>query len=749
MKSLIAIVALLVACVLQAAEIPYPIALDAAAVNLPDVSDISKKGLVVGNGELNAIVYSSGNEIRLRVSKNDCWDMRINTTENPPLPTIDVAKQTFTGEQNKAQPSWEKTIHPTALPCTDISLAAAGGQSTWKSARLDLGKAVATVVSDVDTTTVRVLSQHNVILLESARSVSLNGIRDLVKDRDGKPISDWVSEAATGKRGDFLCLKQNIPGNADVSGMDIFVVVGHKGSKQAIAVVTTRESKNPMKDAVELVKTTLADVNAVAVHEQAWQSFWSRSGVELGDPVLQNWWYRMVYFFRCFAKSGGNVIGLQACFDQLGGWHNALTLNYNAQQVYLAAGPINHPELIEPFVDVLQRNLNRAKWFAKATFPGSEGGFFHVNLWPFEPDPAKCSSPNKHQHAYMPWGYSWGTAGHSAAVLWDYQKFKPGKESLQRIWPTLEQFALFYCSVLEKCPMVDGARRIGPSYFAEIGEFGVVNSSYDIVFIKFTLKAAMQAARRMGNPKLADRCAANLATLPAYPTAEAPSQSGTVIAQWLGGGLPTYMNIGSEVMPLFPTEEVMWMSQPADRELLARTIRHSEEVTKHINSNVTMNIARARLGLGEEAIANAKKCFSPVSDISAEQPNGLFYWKIHGYYLAEQVCIARFVSELLLQSAGDVIRLFPAWPQGMDGKFSRLLAQGGFEVSAERVAGVVRNVTLKSTVGGPVTIANPWPDSALKVTRKSTGAVISTTRTDFGVVFPTQAGASYELSQGN
>ena len=185
----------------RAADIPYPAALDAAAVTLPDVSDISKKGLVVGNGELNAIVYSSGNDIRLRVSKNDCWDMRINTEENPPLPTVDVAKQTFTGEQGKAPPSWEKYVHPTALPCTDISLAAPGGQTAWKSAKLDLAKAAATVVSDADTTTVRVLSQRNVILIESGRAITLNGVRDIVIDRDGKPISDWVSEATTGKRG--------------------------------------------------------------------------------------------------------------------------------------------------------------------------------------------------------------------------------------------------------------------------------------------------------------------------------------------------------------------------------------------------------------------------------------------------------------------------------------------------------------------------------------------------------------------
>ena len=747
-KSLVCLALLLVTAV-QAAEIPYSAALDAAAVALPDLSDISKKGLVVGNGELNAIVYASGNELRLRVSKNDCWDMRINTEENPPLPTIDVAKQTFTGEQGKAGPSWEKYVHPTALPCTDISLAAPGGQTAWKSAKLDLAKAVVTVVSDADPTTVRVLSQRNVILVESDRAVTLNGIRDLVKDRGSKPISDWVSEATTGKRGELLCLKQSIPGNADVSDMDIFVVAGRQGSRQAIAVVTTRESNQPMEDAVKLVETTLVDANAVQDHEKAWQTFWSRSGVELGDASLQNWWYRMVYFFRTFARPGGNVIGLQAAFDQLGEWHNSLTLNYNAQQVYLTAGPINHPELIEPFVDVLHRNLNRARWFAENTFPGSEGAYFHVNFWPFEPDPAKCTTRNKHQHAYMPWGYSWGTAGHSAAVLWDYHKFKPGMESLKRIWPTLEQFALFYCSVLEMCPMVDGKRKIGPTYFAEIGEFGVFNSSYDIVFIKFTLNATKQAAEVMGNEKLAVRCAANLATLPAYPTEMDPSQGDTVIGQWLGGGLPKYMNIGSEVMPLFPTDEVTWMSDAAQRDLLARTIKHSEQVTHHINSNVTMNIARARLGMGAEAIANAKKCFGPDSDISAEQPNGLFYWKIHGYYLSEQVCIARFVSELLLQSAGDVIRVFPAWPQGIDGKFSRLLAQGGFEVSAERVSDVIQNVTITSTVGGTVTIANPWPESAVKVIAKSTGASMPTTHTAHGVTFATMSGQTYSVSPAN
>ncbi|MCU0796550.1 MAG: fibronectin type III domain-containing protein [Akkermansiaceae bacterium] len=741
---------LLLAATANGSEVPFPAALDAAAVNLPDVADISKKGLVVGNGELNAIVYSSGNEIRLRVSKNDCWDMRITTDENPPLPTVDVAKQTFTGEQRKAPPSWEKYVHPTAIPCTDIALAADGAQTAWKNAKLDLAKAAATVVSDADTTTVRVLSQRNVILIESARPISLNGVSGIVLDRDGRPISGWVSEAKTGNRGELLCLQQNIPGNADVSGMDIFVVAGREGTKQAVAVVTSRESKQPLEDAVKLVEATLNDANAIADHEAAWRTFWSKSGVSLGDATLQNWWYRTVYFLRTFARPGGNVIGLQAAFDQLGGWHNSLTLNYNAQQVYLAAGPINHPELIEPFVDVLDRNLNRAKWFAKTAFPGSEGAYFAVNLWPFEPDPAKCTTKNKHQHAYMPWGYSWGTNGHSAAVLWEYHKFKPGKDSLERIWPTLQQFALFYCSVLEMCPLVDGKRRIGPSFFPEVGEYGQQNVCYDITFINSCLKAAREAATTRGESALAARIGKLLAQMPTYSTTmdTTPNVNGTVIEHWLNSGLQAHDNHGTMAQAIFPADEITHFSSDADKSLYKRTLQRIENIAIRSNSNVTINVARARLGLGAEAIDHAKMVFGPESPYSPEQPNGLFYWKLHGYYQSEQVGIARLVSELLLQSAGDVIRIFPAWPEGKDGSFSRLLARGGFEVSAERVSGVVRNVTLKSTVGGDVRVSTPWDGYALNVVEQGSGATVAVTEANGIHTFPTTAGAIYQLSRG-
>ena len=158
-------------------------------------------------------------------------------------------------------------------------------------------------------------------------------------------------------------------------------------------------------------------------------------------------------------------------------------------------------------------------------------------------------------------------------------------------------------------------------------------------------------------------------------------------------------------------------------------------------------IARARLGLGEEAIANAKICFSggEIGKYSKEQPNGLFYWNAHGYYISEQVAVARLVTELLLQSVGDVIRIFPAWPARSDARFTDLPAQGGFLVSADQVGGTIRNVRIRSTVGGTARLLSPWTSQGFTVVEQESNADVAVA-VDAGICsFPTTIGKTYLL----
>lgn len=726
--------------------IPYPSALSEASVSQEEISDISRRGMVIGNGELNAIVYSVKNNIHLRIAKNDCWDLRVDTESDPPMPTIDVVTGKITNSHSTAK-SW-KSPYPTALPCAELVLSDAESNSRVTSTNLDLAQAVAKINTTQESLNIRVLAQENVVLIQSERPLSFVGITEFLKDKD---INKWISRSEQHQVNNFRYLHQNIPGDKDVSGMDIYVVAGRRASLQAVAVVTSRDTNDPLRKAIELVKKTLSDKKAVAKHEMIWEDFWSKSGIELGDKELQNWWYRMAYFFRVFSRTDGNVIGLAACFDKLAGWHNSLKINYNIQQTYLAAAPIGHPELLEPFIDHLNRSLPRAKWFARTSFIGSEGAFFFSDLYPFEPDPEKCQTKWKHQQTYMPWGYTWGMQGHISSVIWDYYKYAPSNKSLNRVYPLIKEFAIFYCSVLEKCKLVDGKRMIGPSYFPELGRFNQYNVCYDIQFIHAALQIGIEAAQLKGDKNLVSRFTENLNKLPDFGVQRDPMQNNqTVIEQWSGARFNEGADRhGTLIQGIFPAGIINWFSSPELKELGKRTINRVEASTNHANSNVSINIARARLGLGDEAIANAKMCFSGtnVGKYSKEQPNGLFAWSGHGYYMTEQVAIARFVTELLLQSVGDVIRIFPAWPASVNASFSDIRAQGGFSVSADQVKGTIKNLRIHSTVGGVVKLLNPWPNQKIIVTEEKNNARILINFEDPLISFSTTAGKSYLLNR--
>ncbi len=53
------------------AQIPYQEALDNAAVTQSSIDNINTKAMVIGNGDINALVSSAGNDIMLTVSKHD------------------------------------------------------------------------------------------------------------------------------------------------------------------------------------------------------------------------------------------------------------------------------------------------------------------------------------------------------------------------------------------------------------------------------------------------------------------------------------------------------------------------------------------------------------------------------------------------------------------------------------------------------------------------------------------------------
>ncbi len=663
--------------------IPFPAALDTAAIVQPSIDDVDRKALIIGNGDLNALIFSRSNSLIIRVAKNDVWDARLITEKDGPLLKVDVRQHTWKGGEQP--PSWNQPF-PTQTPPCVFKFPLTGAII---STRLDLKRAVAVITTTGGTLTIRALAQANVFYIESETTPTLEGF-----------AQNFLPAAEIHNDGASTTVKQVLPGDIDYPGMTVYAVLESKGNRHAVAVTTSRTLADPLAEAHRLVKSVLREATASLIkkHEEQWLDFWSRSGVRLDETDFQNWWYRQLYYFRCLSRPGAYAIALQGGYNSKAQWHGTWTGNYNCEQTFWPAFSSNHPELAEPFIDLVDDFHSRAVWYAKTVFD-CEGAVTPHNLWPFETDPANCKSVNHRQLGHLPQSYGIGTAGHICSILWLYYAYTGDKIYLKdKIYPMIRDVALFYASFAEKCKMVDGKVVFGPSMDPEHTAFGINNSPYDLAWARNTLRAAIQAATDLGvDAELVKRWHQTLDKLPDYPQSGAAGEEIIQVP-----GVQNY-NIVTPVVPLFPAEQVSWFSTDQEKALFKRTVRWIQDRYNRNNSVVMLNVARAHLSMTDEAYADTKTWFK-----GKEQANGLFYWQAHGFYISEQTAVAGLINEFLLQSVDNIIRVFPAWPKDKDASFTKLRARGGFLVTAEQNAGKITKLEINSTIGGKLRWLDPW-----------------------------------------
>jgi hypothetical protein len=674
--------------------IPYPEALQDAGVALSEMADGQSESLIVGNGDLYGIVWGKEGGIQLRITKNDIWDARVDTSKDGPLPKVNIRTRAVTGSTG-APPSYGNAF-PQPLCAAALRI---GGTSPVARGALDLRRAVATITSgNGDKADIRVLADRNVLLITSREAVSIE------PGRGGQ----------TGKTDGVEWLHVTLPGDMDYKGMEYCVAVAGTASAKVVSLVTSFDitTGDVRGAAIALARKTVADVERsqeqlIAGHEKAWRDFWARSGVELADRDLQHWWYRMMYFARTVSQPGGRFpVGLMpplATDDTP--WHADFHFNYNSWQPFWSVISANHPELADPWISYVHGLLPRAQWQAKEVFD-CEGVYYSISHFLHEPDPAVCKSVNKRSLVMSPWGMTIGMVGMTAQNLWHKHLCDPDRAYLEaKIYPTLREAARFYLSFMKQCGK-DAAGKIllGPSYSPEHGDLGINNCPFDIAYVHYTFDAFAKASRELGKDRaLAGECLAMKALLADYPVALDASGK-PVVVDWAGCN---YKQIGEHNLtvpasPVFPAEQVTWFSPEPVKELFVRTIKDTR--FNGNNSHVMFNIAKARLSM-PEAVPDTKAWFK-----NRELPNGLFVWQghAHGTFMPESIGVAAVVAEFLMQSVGDIVRVFPCWPKGQDAKFTNLRAQGGFLVSAEQKNGKVTKLEITSTVGGTLRLLNPW-----------------------------------------
>ncbi len=598
-------------------------------------------------------------------------------------------------------------------------------KGTSSPGHLDIRKAVVHVEGQDDgppAATIRALAQRNVFLIESDAGAWIEAVQ-----------SDDLPPAEKGTEKEVGWIKQTIPGDADWPGMSFAVALAGKGRIKAVSIVTSREERNCVQEAVERAGSTVRDQvkKLTASHEKIWQDFWSKSGIFLADPLLCNTWYRGLYFLRCVSKPGVVAPGLFASLiTDRPAWHGDYHTNYNIQQTFWGCYAANHTELAEPYDRLITSYLPRGRWLAQKVFD-MEGIYYPHVLFAYEPiDPAICKSPGGRQYIHHVWGFSIGVAGFTVQPLWWRYKYEPDPDYLRKTaYPALCEVALFYADFIEQCEKNGTSVVLAPSVSPE--HWGWTeglkrnrNCAFDIAMIRYTLKAAIEASKRMETDEVLVKRSGNslrmisrrsrqspyqelikrfenaLALLPDYPT----TSGDEVVVVDVEDAPPITYNIAVPATPVFPCDVVTWMSPLEERLLFRRTIDRLK--WNGNNSMVILGVARARLNMPDTGDWIRKELSARL------RPNGTFTlnrrvphhrFNDYGHY-TEQFGATMAVSELLLQSVSDVIRVFPAWPKGKTARFTCLRAQGGFLVSASNRT---RLIEIASTAGGTLRVHCP------------------------------------------
>ncbi len=697
-KTAFAAMVIMVTCSCQTKKsaLPYTAALRDAGVTLNDLHNGQRQGLMLGNGDLYGIVWEKDSSLYMRITKNDIWDARMDLSKDGEMPKVDIGSGKITGQVG-GPPSYGNTF-PQPRCAAALRLGTIPASAEIK-AHLDIEKGLVTIAAGTQETSIRVLNDRNVVLIKGMTKINIEAIK-----------AETLPDAETGKTGDISWLLMKIPGDIDVKGMEYALAVASKGNLTAVSLVTSYDIKSSdvLNSAISLAGKTIEENERSLVlrHEQLWEQYWMRSGIELGDTVLQRWWYRMIYFAGTVSKPGTSPINLMPPLaTDVTPWHSDYHHNYNSWQAFWPLPASNHSELADPWISYLNDMIPRFQFLARETF-NCEGIFCPISSFLYEPDPALSKSVNKRQMSMNPWGLTIGSTAMNVQNAWQMHLCNPDSQYLRsKIYPIIRESALFYASFMEKCSIdKNGKVRLGPSYSPEHGDVGIYNCPFDIAYIRYTFDALIQASSELNtDADLAARCKNFSALLPDYPTAM--DESGKpVVVDWEGCGyneVPVH-NITVPAAPVFPCDQVTWFSPESEKELFRRTIG----ITKHNfnNSNVIFNVARARLSM-PEGVTESKKWY-----LSRELPNGLFEWQghQHGTYMGEMIGIAGLINEFLLQSVGGKIRLFPCWPANQDASFTRLRAQGGFVVSSAYQAGRVTSVTIESSAGKELCLLSPW-----------------------------------------
>ncbi|MCF7975207.1 MAG: hypothetical protein K9N55_15440 [Phycisphaerae bacterium] len=422
-------------------------------------------------------------------------------------------------------------------------------------------------------------------------------------------------------------------------------------------------------------------------HRAWWHDFYPKSMVSVPDPKLESFYW--IQFYKLASASRPHLVPV----DLLGPWYRSTSWpriwwNLNIETLYLPVYTGNRLELGESFTNFM--DAKRANFYknAKAIW-GFDGcaTVSHTTDYEGLRGDGSCA-PDSYIN---PGDFTWALHNYYLHYRYSMDHSMVTDQSTHAFYPLLRDSINLYLKLLKT--RADGKLHLPILHSPEYGDDA--DNNYNLSLLRWGCQTLIDLNARYDlQDPLIPTWTQTLNDLVPYPVDDNGLRLGATIS------ITKSHRHWSHILMVHPLH-IMTGDQPEDRALLNKSVLHwlTVDNSRGINgwSRAAAASLYATLGDGDNALT---QIHGHMADARFVRPNTMY---IEGSPVIEcSIVLNRSLQDMLLQSWGRKIAVFPAMPTSWDeAVFHDLRAEGAFLVSAERREGHTAWVRIKSLAGEP------------------------------------------------
>jgi alpha-L-fucosidase 2 len=483
-----------------------------------------------------------------------------------------------------------------------------------------------------------------------------------------------------------LCLQELVAGGStatawrldrEESRRTLFVTVAHQleGSAAEAAMAQLRAA------------TQTERTSWIATHRRWWHDYYPQSFVSFNDTVWESFYWIQMYKLACATRSDRALIDNQGPWLQPTGW-NGTWWNLNVQLSYSPVPTSNRLELGEALTSHLRDNFQNLVDNVAPEYRHDSAGITRntslLNL------AGKVGRPGGWEYPDKDIGSEVGNLTWTCHNLYRQYRYSMDQEMLQELlYPLLQRSINYYRHFLTESD--DGRLHLPATHSPEYGN--APDANYDLWLIRWGCRTLIELSQRQGIDEESRVVWQEILERLVDPPID---DNGYMVGR--GVGFDRSHRHWSHLLGAYPLH---FVSPEDGHELLIRTsLKRWHQFKGGLAGYSYTGGASfaALLGEGEMALRylNGYLPFMGASTMYYEGGGAglpVMETPLHG---------AQAIQEMLLQSWGDRIRVFPAVPESWSEiAIHDLRAEGAFLISASRRGGKTQWVRIESLAGEP------------------------------------------------